>query len=95
MKLVFSSDAEPVGHASEAAFSRAFKKIAGEPPAAWRRSLQDALRIRAVRGLDGRDDEAAGRGQQDKVSHTTPPGLNGDPQPPTAQGSTAKPSRNS
>jgi AraC-like DNA-binding protein len=29
--------AAQVGYASEAAFSRAFKKIVGEPPAAWRR----------------------------------------------------------
>jgi AraC-like DNA-binding protein len=29
--------ADEVGYASEAAFSRAFKKIVGVPPAAWRR----------------------------------------------------------
>jgi AraC-like DNA-binding protein len=31
-----------VGYASEAAFSRAFKKIVGEPPAAWRRQRSSA-----------------------------------------------------
>jgi len=29
--------AAEVGYASEAAFSRAFKKVVGMPPAAWRR----------------------------------------------------------
>lgn len=34
--------AELVGYESEAAFSRAFRRIAGEPPAAWRRSRSRA-----------------------------------------------------
>jgi AraC-like DNA-binding protein len=34
--------AADVGYASEAAFSRAFKKIVGEPPAAWRRRRNGA-----------------------------------------------------
>jgi len=34
--------AADVGYASEAAFSRAFKKIVGEPPAAWRRQRNGA-----------------------------------------------------
>jgi AraC-like DNA-binding protein len=34
--------AAQVGYASEAAFSRAFKKIVGEPPAAWRRQRTNA-----------------------------------------------------
>jgi len=34
--------AAQVGYASEAAFSRAFKKIVGEPPAAWRRQKSNA-----------------------------------------------------
>jgi len=29
--------ASEVGYESEAAFSRAFKKLVGEPPAAWKR----------------------------------------------------------
>ena len=32
-----SSIAMEVGYASEAAFSRAFKRLAGQPPATWRR----------------------------------------------------------
>jgi AraC-like DNA-binding protein len=36
--LAISSD---VGYASEAAFSRAFKRIVGQPPAAWRRAVRD------------------------------------------------------
>src|SRR5262249_20041713 len=32
--------AAAVGYESEAAFGRAFKRIAGEPPATWRRSLR-------------------------------------------------------
>jgi AraC-like DNA-binding protein len=34
--------ATEVGYASEAAFSRAFKKVVGEPPAAWRRQRNGA-----------------------------------------------------
>jgi AraC-like DNA-binding protein len=34
--------AADVGYASEAAFSRAFKKLVGEPPAAWRRQRTGA-----------------------------------------------------
>ena len=33
-----ASIALEVGYDSEAAFSRAFKRIAGKPPAAWRRA---------------------------------------------------------
>jgi AraC-like DNA-binding protein len=36
--------AADVGYASEAAFSRAFKKVVGEPPAAWRRQRNGAAR---------------------------------------------------
>ena len=32
--------AEAVGYESEAAFSRAFKKLVGQPPAAWRGNHQ-------------------------------------------------------
>jgi AraC-like DNA-binding protein len=32
--------AEGVGYESEAAFSRAFKKLVGQPPAAWRGNRQ-------------------------------------------------------
>ena len=38
-----------VGYESEAAFSRAFKKIVGAPPAVWRRQANDAVRA-AARG---------------------------------------------
>ena len=38
-----------VGYESEAAFSRAFKKIVGASPAAWRRQTTDAVRV-AARG---------------------------------------------
>jgi transcriptional regulator GlxA family with amidase domain len=31
-----------VGYDSEAAFSRAFKRVAGKPPAAWRRGYASA-----------------------------------------------------
>jgi AraC-like DNA-binding protein len=34
--------AQEVGYDSEAAFSRAFKRAVGQPPAAWRRSQRDA-----------------------------------------------------
>jgi AraC-like DNA-binding protein len=37
--------AAEVGYASEAAFSRAFKKIVGEPPAAWRRRRSGARSV--------------------------------------------------
>jgi AraC-like DNA-binding protein len=30
--------AQEVGYESEAAFARAFKRLMGQPPAAWRRS---------------------------------------------------------
>ena len=30
--------AQEVGYESEAAFARAFKRLVGQPPAAWRRS---------------------------------------------------------
>jgi AraC-like DNA-binding protein len=33
--------AAEVGYGSEAAFSRAFKKMVGIPPSAWRRRLDD------------------------------------------------------
>lgn len=39
-----ASIALEVGYDSEAAFSRAFKRLAGMPPAAWRRSLSGASR---------------------------------------------------
>ena len=32
--------AEAVGYESEAAFSRAFKKLVGEPPAMWRKRAE-------------------------------------------------------
>jgi AraC-like DNA-binding protein len=38
-----SAVAREVGYDSEAAFSRAFKKIAGVPPSAWRSRLADGL----------------------------------------------------
>jgi len=34
--------AEDVGYESEAAFSRAFKKLVGAPPASWRRQRMQA-----------------------------------------------------
>jgi AraC-like DNA-binding protein len=37
-----ASIAQDVGYDSEAAFSRAFKRVVGRPPAAWRKSLQAA-----------------------------------------------------
>jgi AraC-like DNA-binding protein len=33
-----------VGHDSEAAFARAFKRLVGQPPAAWRRAMGHARR---------------------------------------------------
>jgi len=39
--------ADEVGYASEAAFSRAFKKIVGVPPAAWRRQRAPASELAA------------------------------------------------
>jgi AraC-like DNA-binding protein len=47
-----SSVAREVGYESEAAFSRAFKKAAGVPPARWRERRGDALRPGA-RAEDG------------------------------------------
>jgi AraC-like DNA-binding protein len=38
--------ASDVGYESEAAFSRAFKKIIGVPPAAWRRSQHEGQKHR-------------------------------------------------
>ena len=35
--------AEDVGYESEAAFSRAFKKLVGAPPASWRRQRRAAI----------------------------------------------------
>ena len=50
-----ASVAQDVGYDSEAAFARAFKRLVGKPPAAWRREMAD--RARAVRqtapGVDG------------------------------------------
>jgi AraC-like DNA-binding protein len=42
--------AADVGYASEAAFSRAFKKVVGEPPAAWRRQRNGAAARRQEDG---------------------------------------------
>ena len=42
-----ASVAQDVGYDSEAAFARAFKRLVGRPPAAWRR--QTAHRVQAVR----------------------------------------------
>ena len=36
----FSAVGRDVGYDSEAAFSRAFKKVAGVPPALWRRKIR-------------------------------------------------------
>ena len=36
-----ASVAAEIGYGSEAAFSRAFKKIVGAPPATWRRQRQE------------------------------------------------------
>ncbi len=41
---VFATIAEDVGYESEAAFSRAFKKLVGAPPAAWRRQRRATTR---------------------------------------------------
>ena len=41
-----SAVAQEVGYESEAAFSRAFKKLAGSSPAIWRRQSADARRLR-------------------------------------------------
>jgi AraC-like DNA-binding protein len=46
--LSLAEIAEDVGYASEAAFSRAFKKIVGDPPAAWRRQRSGAASAMAV-----------------------------------------------
>ena len=35
-----ASVAAEIGYGSEAAFSRAFKKVVGEPPSVWRRRLR-------------------------------------------------------
>jgi len=45
-----ASVAQEVGYDSEAAFARAFKRLVGKPPAAWRR--QAARRAQAVRAED-------------------------------------------
>jgi AraC-like DNA-binding protein len=37
--------AEEVGYESEAAFNRAFKKVVGVPPGAWRRDRRASLEI--------------------------------------------------
>jgi transcriptional regulator GlxA family with amidase domain len=39
--------AQEVGYDSEAAFARAFKRLMGKPPAAWRRQTQRTPAIRA------------------------------------------------
>jgi AraC-like DNA-binding protein len=36
--------AQETGYDSEAAFSRAFKRLSGQPPAAWRRAQRQASR---------------------------------------------------
>ena len=38
--------AEDVGYESEAAFSRAFKKLVGAPPATWRRQRRATTRAK-------------------------------------------------
>jgi AraC-like DNA-binding protein len=38
--LSIAQAAEQVGYHSEAAFHRAFKRLLGEPPAAWRRRMR-------------------------------------------------------
>jgi AraC-like DNA-binding protein len=48
--LSLAEIAEHVGYASEAAFSRAFKKIVGDPPAAWRRQRSAAAASDLSRG---------------------------------------------
>lgn len=44
-----ASIALEVGYDSEAAFSRAFKRVAGKPPAAWRRASEPHTALRAAR----------------------------------------------
>jgi AraC-like DNA-binding protein len=44
-KTTVASVAQSVGYDSEAAFARAFKRLVGKPPAAWRR--QTMLRARS------------------------------------------------
>jgi AraC-like DNA-binding protein len=39
-----ASIALDVGYDSEAAFARAFKRLVGMPPAAWRRAMNDRAR---------------------------------------------------
>jgi AraC-like DNA-binding protein len=41
-QMTVAAVALDVGYDSEAAFSRAFKRATGKPPAAWRRALQPA-----------------------------------------------------
>jgi AraC family transcriptional regulator, alkane utilization regulator len=41
-KLSVGEIAEHVGYESEAAFNRAFGRVVGEPPAAWRRTNMEA-----------------------------------------------------
>jgi AraC-like DNA-binding protein len=45
-RATITSVALDVGYSSEAAFARAFKRLVGSPPAAWRR--QTACRVQAI-----------------------------------------------
>lgn len=42
-----------VGYESEAAFARAFRRLIGKPPAAWRRERESASEQAARRTRDG------------------------------------------
>jgi AraC-like DNA-binding protein len=48
--------AEDVGYESEAAFSRAFKRLVGTPPATWRRQRRTATASQAGTGSSARND---------------------------------------
>jgi AraC-like DNA-binding protein len=49
-----------VGYESEAAFSRAFKRIVGLPPAAWRRGQRTAANASCVSAMQRRTSHLAG-----------------------------------
>ena len=49
-KATVASVAEHVGYESEAAFARAFKRLVGRPPAAWRRQATHSMEVHASDG---------------------------------------------
>jgi AraC-like DNA-binding protein len=61
-----------IGYGSEAAFSRAFKKLVGVPPSAWRNPAREGLRA-----IDGRDGSAS--------VDLRPRGVSARPSPPRAR----------